>query len=180
MNEKLTKGALVIVTCLFGTYVYLNPPQDGEEEVKDCKSITMPKALVENMIENYKKNQLVAIENNTTNGVKSDAQSVWIDLNGLKEFIETIECKAPEGNKELGIRFFYTAYPDEASFGAAGYEDLKDVDKRYAKKHSLILIPTIKVDGVNTNFNPDETTEGTENKTVQVLMAKNHLGVEPL
>jgi hypothetical protein len=143
----------------------------------------LPKVLVQNMINNYRKNQLIAIENNRELGLKEDANSTWIDLAGLKEFITTIENAAPD-SKDLGIRIYYAAYPDADLFGTEGYETLADFNndemtKQYGKKHTLILIPTTKINGVDTDFNPSASNTNSQEKASAIIMAKNHFQLSP-
>jgi hypothetical protein len=193
MNNKFLIFALSGVCVAFVTYIFMYPPtgKDNNNPTGDCPSITMPKVVVQNMINNYRNNQLVSIENATKNAVPNDAKSTWIDLKGLKTFIANIECKAPKGSEDLGIRIYYAAYPDAGLFGkkGSGYESLADFNndemtKNYGKKHTLILIPTTKINGVNQDFNPSGTNTKMQQKTSAIVtdsdvMAKNHFHLSP-
>ena len=46
--------------------------------------------LVEEMVSNYKNNQLSSILSSTAHPMSFDAQSVWLDLNTLKDFIRIL------------------------------------------------------------------------------------------
>ncbi len=189
-NNNLLKVLLGILICLFGTYVYKYPPTKDcckeQTENVDLPPITMSSTLVKNMINNYRNNQLKAIGNDAENGMKDDAQSTWFDIAGLKTFIKTIENKAPKGSKDLGIRFYYAAYPSDTLFGKEGYESLADFNndelkKQYGKRHTLVLVPTTKINGVNTDFNPAPTTNAKIQARILTndVMAKNHTELSP-
>jgi hypothetical protein len=189
-NNNLLKAVLGLLICLFGLYIYTYPPTkeccNDEKETVDLPAISMPKTLVQNMINNYRINQLKAIGNNPEYGMKDDAQSTWFDIADLKTFIKTIENKAPKGSKDLGIRFYYAAYPSDTLFGKEGYESLADfnndkIKKQYGKRHTLILIPTINENGVNKDFNPAPSTKSNVQARMITIdvMAKNHTQLSP-
>lgn len=142
--------------------------------------------LVEEMVTNYKSKQYLSIVTNTINPMTFDAQSVWFDLQALKDFITTIEdeaAKHPEYNlKNFGARFYYTAYPKNEAWDEPGYEDIATVDKKYEKLHTLVAIPTAEMDGVNCDFDPfDEKTYTGQKPTgaATVIMAENHGSLTP-
>ena len=142
--------------------------------------------LVEEMVTNYKTKQYLSILTNTTNPMTFDAQSVWFDLQALKDFISTIEdeaAKHPQYNlKNFGARFYYTAYPKNESWNKPGYEDIENVNKKYEKLHTLVAIPTAEIDGVNCDFDPlDEKTYTGKKPTgsATVIMAENHGTLTP-
>lgn len=142
--------------------------------------------LVEEMVTNYKSKQYLSIVTNTINPMSFDAQSVWFDLQALKDFIATIEdeaAKHPEYNlKNFGARFYYTSYPKNDSWDEPSYEDIADVNKQYEKLHTLVAIPTAEMDGVNSDFDPFDVNTYTGKKptgTATVIMAKNHGSLTP-
>ncbi len=104
---------------------------------------TMSNSLIQALIDNYRQNHLSAI--NTTLGIQ-DAHSIWFDLPKLKKFIATIEEEAAKVNpdvteEDLGIRFYYAAYPKEQNWSIM---ESHPVPAEYAEKHTLVLIPTLK------------------------------------
>ena len=134
--------------------------------------------LVQLMTDNYKSKQLVSITTNPAIPMDFDATAVWFGLDELKNFINTIEtetAKYPEyGLKNFGIRFYYAAYPEDVSLTQT---DAGIVPKKYAKLHTLILIPTAEMEGVNTDFDPynKDTYDGTKpTVTGCTIMAENH------
>jgi hypothetical protein len=148
--------------------------------------------LVEEMVANYKNNQLNSILTNEEHPMEFDAQSVWFSLEKLKSFITTIEEEAashPEfGLKNFGIRFYYTAYPKKELWSEHGYEDLVDmltdpIAKDYEKLHTLIGIPTAEIKSVNQDFDPydKDTYDGTKPASGLGLsiMAENHGSMIP-
>ena len=148
--------------------------------------------LVEEMVSNYKNNQLDAILTNKAHPMPFDAQSVWFDLNTLKAFVNAIEEEAgnhPKHNlKNFGVRFYYTAYPKKALWDKPGYEDLADmlndpIAKNYEKLHTVIAIPTAEINGVNQDFDPfDENTYGGSKPSSGqglAIMAENHGSLIP-
>lgn len=143
--------------------------------------------LVDEMVTNYKNNQLNAILTDKVNPMPFDAQSIWFDLNTLKAFLTAIEEEAeshPKHDlKNFGVRFYYTAYPKKALWDKPGYEDLADMlndptAKDYEKLHTLIGIPTAEINGINQDFDPyDENTySGAKPSSGQglAIMAENH------
>lgn len=158
---------------------------------------TMPEILIRNMINNYRRNQLVAIQDSLQ---ITDAQSVSFDIRTLKNFIYSIENESRKRNpsvdeKDLGIRFYYAAYPEDLSA-----PDFNSVNKNYAKKHTLIMIPTLsRLDETGNymdfDFNPlDESTYAesrvetsrhdtrrmaVSSKSSPEVVAQNHGGLIP-
>ncbi|WP_435525915.1 hypothetical protein [Chryseobacterium indoltheticum] len=70
----------------------------------------------------------------------------------LKSFIAEIEIEAQAvdpnvQNADLGIRFYYAAYPDAP---------VQPVPSDYARRHTLVMIPTKKEQDLNYDFNPFE------------------------
>ena len=142
--------------------------------------------LVEEMVTNYKTKQYLSILTNKINPMTFDAQSVWFKLDTLKEFIITIEeeaAKHPEHNlKNFGARFYYTAYPKNVVWDELGYEDIAAVDEKYEKLHTLIVIPTAEMDGVNCDFDPfdEKTYTGVRPAgAATAIMAENHGSLTP-
>ena len=107
----------------------------------------IPTEVIQSQVDNYRNNQLLAI-NETL--VMDDANAIWFDMLTLKKFIADIEKEAsdidPEVRTEdLGIRFYYAAYPEEPQ---------EPIPADYARRHTLIMVPTKKEDGLNYDFNP--------------------------
>ncbi|WP_411811321.1 hypothetical protein ACLB9Y_15295 [Chryseobacterium scophthalmum] len=112
-------------------------------------NLTLPVDLIQNLVDNYRNNQLEYINQNMTTG---DAHSVWFDLPTLKSFIAEIETQAQiinpnVQNDDLGIRFYYAAYPETT---------VQPTPSNYAKRHTLVMIPTKKEQDLNYDFNPFE------------------------
>lgn len=108
---------------------------------------TISTAFIQSLVDNYRNNQLAIINDNFG---FPDAHSVWFNLPILKKFISDIEEEAQKidpavTDEDLGIRFYYAAYPEEPREG---------VPEDYAKRHTLIMIPTKKQEDLNYDFNP--------------------------
>ncbi|MBB6333375.1 hypothetical protein HNP24_004401 [Chryseobacterium sediminis] len=124
----------------------------------------MSNSLIQALIDNYRQNHLSAI--NTTLGI-NDANSIWFDLPKLKNFIATIEEEAAKVNpaasaEDLGIRFYYATYPKEENWSMM---DSHPVPVAYARKHTLVMIPTLKKvsetgELIDYDFNPFQIAEG--------------------
>jgi len=107
----------------------------------------IPTEVIQSQVDNYRNNQLLAI-NETL--VMDDANAIWFDMLTLKKFIADIEKEANDidpkvRTEDLGIRFYYAAYPDEPH---------EPIPSDYARRHTLIMVPTKKQDGLNYDFNP--------------------------
>lgn len=142
---------------------------------------TLPVEYIQNLVDNYRNNQLSVI-NDTMNMI--DSHSIQFDLPTLKKFISDIENLAETENPEitdadLGIRFYYAAYPETPE---------SSVPEDYALRHTLVLIPTInkEIEGeiFNCDFNPLENDE--ENKKTALMptralnaLAQNHGSLAP-
>ncbi|MCF6132401.1 hypothetical protein [Flavobacterium wongokense] len=147
---------------------------------------TMNIDLVQEMVTNYKTKQYLSIVTNTINPMTFDAQSVRFDLTALKAFIDTIEQEValhPEYNlQDLGVRFYYSAYPNSNDWDKTENQDLAPVPSQYAKLHTLIGIPTAMINGVDSDFNPLDTKTYTGIKPTGVgcaIMAENHGDLNP-
>ncbi|MCW3161970.1 hypothetical protein [Chryseobacterium oryctis] len=130
--------------------------------VEDISEVSEPSVLstdfVQNLINNYRANQLQAINNEMQT---SDAHSIWFSLEKLKKLINDIETetqKVDENIKtqDLGIRFYYGAYPKIENWDTMEGYPIPDT---YAGKHTLVMIPTIsrpdeEGNYLNFDFNP--------------------------
>lgn len=142
---------------------------------------TMNLDLVQGMVTNYQTKQLLSILTNTVNPMTFDAKSVWFKLDDLKAFIATIEeetAKHPEyGLKNLGLRLYYSAYPENDMWEEPGYEGLATVPKDYEKLHTLIAIPTAQINNQNQDFDPYDVDSYNGTKPTgagMYIMAENH------
>ncbi|WP_347219491.1 hypothetical protein [Chryseobacterium sp.] len=103
----------------------------------------MSNDLMKALIDNYRQNQMIAI--NETMGI-TDANSIWFDLSKLKNFINQLEDEARKINPEctqedLGIRFYYAAYPKIENWDTLGNHP---VPQEYSERHTLVMVPTLK------------------------------------
>jgi hypothetical protein len=119
--------------------------------------------LVREMISKYRTNQLTAIQGSTSMAMSQDAHSIWFDIDTLKKFIYHIEKGAKQNginsSSSLGLRFYYAAYPEKVKWGTTGYEALAGflgdaTTEAYEKRHTLVIMPTLKIGSNNTDFNP--------------------------
>ena len=125
----------------------------------------MDTSVIQNMVNNYRNNQLQNI--NEKLKIK-DSVSVWFDFNTVQNFISTVEKESKSRNEnislnDLGIRFYYAAYPKEENWDIFQNETMEP-PKEYAQRHTLIMIPTLNIKDasgnyLNYDFNPlDENT----------------------
>ncbi len=173
MENKNLKIIILVMSLLFITYAILNPPFSMSSapvsstelcmDFSKYKPATLKHSLVGEMVSNYRKNQLVSIESAAVNPVANDAQSIWFNLDTIKKFIYHIEKgfqqQKPGAKANLGLRLYYAAYPLKTKWSLPGYEGLtpllgNPVTLQYEKKHTLIMIPTLEIHGVNADFNP--------------------------
>jgi len=155
---------------------------------------TLPVPLIHDMVNGYKNNQLQKIKNGIIKNGDSliDAHSIWFDLETLKKFIyhienETIKKDNSKSSKNLGIRIYYTVYPDEVDWPLAEYDNEFDnflnhtEKKRYGKYHTLVMIPTRKKGNLNIDFNPlDFNTYAQGLKSPMHLLRYSRNPPEPL
>jgi hypothetical protein len=214
MENRNLKIVLVVMSLLFIVYAILNPPFSAAPVVANGDEICMDYSkenpsylkhtLVAEMVKNYRNNQLASIESPLVpNPVANDAQSIWFPLDSIKKFIyhieKGIEVEKPNSKPKLGLRMYYAAYPEKSLWGTKGYEELSilssnSITEQYGKKHTLVLIPTLEIHGVNADFNPTDinTYTGFESPTNPFsspgyvpmalaidVMAKNHGGLAP-
>ncbi|WP_231462867.1 MULTISPECIES: hypothetical protein [unclassified Pedobacter] len=167
--------------------------------VKDTptgKPNTMPQKAIQLMVDNYRNIQLELI--NKTLGI-NDAHSVWFDLKTLKKFIQDIEneskrVKQDISDDSLGLRFYYAAYPKADNWDIFGKNN--NIPKESAEKHTLIMIPTLKMKSVDgyldfdfnpldeRTYSPDRATQGQSMRMMKIsddgetqamqVMAQNH------
>lgn len=127
---------------------------------------TLAVDLIQDLVDNYRNNQLNCINQN----IKiDDAHSVWFDLPALKNFIAEIEAQAQivdpnVQSNDLGIRFYYAAYPENPA---------QPIPSNYAKRHTLVMIPTKQEEGLHYDFNPFQE-EGKALSVTGIALAENH------
>jgi len=135
---------------------------------------TLAVDLIQDLVDNYRNNQLNCINQN----IKiDDAHSVWFDLPALKNFIAEIEAQAQivdpnVQSNDLGIRFYYAAYPENPA---------QPIPSNYAKRHTLVMIPTKKEEGLNYDFNPfqEEGKALSVTGVTAIALAGNHGDLVP-
>jgi hypothetical protein len=150
-----------------------NEIKDPKLVCVDCveETVCQPIDHFFNVLENYRKNIWDSVNNNsifrspsrglnfaslalapntsTTTYDKTDARCIWFSLETLKQFICTIETNNAKLNipaEDLGIRFYYAAYP------------MNYVDVKKQNRHTLFMVPTYKNGtGAEVDFDPRET-----------------------
>ncbi|CAA7388145.1 hypothetical protein [Chryseobacterium fistulae] len=117
-------------------------PQNEAPEATSSHN-TIASELVQKLVNNYRNNQLIAVNNEL--GI-NDAFSIWFDLPKLKNFISCIENEAKNVDpnattNDLGVRFYYAAYPKAEDWSIMNGHP---ISQEYAEKHTLVLVPTLK------------------------------------
>ncbi|MBT2622127.1 MULTISPECIES: hypothetical protein [Chryseobacterium] len=133
------------------------PIFEGDIETLSAPN-TMTTSFIQELINNYRNNQLQAINSNLE---MNDAHSIWFDLPKLKKFIADLETEAKKidpttTDNDLGIRFYYAAYPKSENWAIM---ENHTVPKEYAERHTLVMVPTLKKEDENGDlldydFNP--------------------------
>ncbi|MBP2618805.1 hypothetical protein [Chryseobacterium jejuense] len=116
---------------------------ESTNEHEPSGSGAMSNDLIKALIDNYRQNQMIAI--NETMGI-TDSNSIWFDLTKLKNFINQLEHEARKMNSEcteedLGVRFYYAAYPKIENWDIM---ESHPVPQEYSERHTLIMVPTLK------------------------------------
>lgn len=123
---------------------------------------TMSCDFIQTLINNYRNNHLAFVKDKL--GI-DDAHSIHFDLATLKKFISDIENETLKNSpnttdQDLGIRFYYAAYPKADNWDIMSGTP---IGTEYAERHTLVLVPTMKADDGQGNmlpydFNPLSTT----------------------
>jgi hypothetical protein len=154
--------------------------QDKESQVildyKDSTFTSLSVTSAEMMAKNYATNYLPLIKKELNN---NDARAIWFSLDDLKNFIWQIEYHSIHAGvgvkpKDLGIRIYYAQYPSKEVI--INNESLKDLNPEYADKHSLFLVPTIKKNNRDMDFDPrksfDDIKAGKEKEILPIERIK--------
>ncbi|UZT96880.1 hypothetical protein ODZ84_16885 [Chryseobacterium fluminis] len=166
------------------------PTPDPETFSQPSAPNTMSYEFIQMLVDNYRNNHLVAIKDKLN---LDDSHSIHFGLDTLKKFISDIETEAQKNNpditeEDLGIRFYYAAYPTTANWSTMANTP---VGTNYAERHTLVMIPTLKKpdengDLLNYDFNPLESSEGeflalpTQNQGLSgEIMSQNHGALNP-
>ncbi|KQT20622.1 hypothetical protein ASG22_16750 [Chryseobacterium sp. Leaf405] len=117
---------------------------DGKTLELTSSPNTMTYEFIQTLIDNYRKNQMISI--NKDLGIQ-DAHSIHFDLSTLKKFISDIENETQKTNpniseKDLGIRFYYAAYPKADEWNMM---QNTPIGVEYAERHTLVMVPTMKM-----------------------------------
>jgi len=134
---------------------------------------TMTCEFIQTLVDNYRKNHLIFVKDKL--GI-DDAHSIHFDLATLKKFISDIENETQKTNptvtdQDLGIRFYYAAYPKAADWSIMANTP---IGVEYAEKHTLVMVPTMKMEDeegemLSYDFNPLES----ENTMLAMASNKN-------
>ncbi|UKT64599.1 hypothetical protein [Pedobacter mucosus] len=143
-KQHLLSYAIVFLCGALASYLIQKIIGRGSESERSSHPNTMDPKIIQQMVDDYRNNQLAVI--NKTLGL-NDAHSVSFALKTLKKFITDIEDQTKKrdsniGIDELGIRFYYAAYPKADDW--RDLENEKSIEKDQAQKHTVIMIPTLK------------------------------------
>jgi len=140
----------------------ITPEDDALAAARGTNAIASD--LVQTLINNYRNNQMNLV--NKGLGI-TDSNSIWFDLPKLKNFITAMEDEIKNSNpdvsdEDMGIRFYYAAYPKSEEWDIMADHP---VEKEYAERHTLVMIPTMKKADENGemldyDFNPSNGTSG--------------------
>ncbi|SDQ30720.1 hypothetical protein SAMN05421664_1071 [Chryseobacterium soldanellicola] len=146
-----------------------------ETETLELTSVpnTMTCDFIQKLVDNYRTNHLVSIK--AKQGI-DDAHSIHFDLPTLKKFISDIETETQKNNpavtdQDLGIRFYYAAYPKATDWAIMADTP---IGVEYAEKHTLVMVPTMKMEDeggqmLSYDFNPLEN----DSKILAMASSKN-------
>ncbi|SIQ36878.1 hypothetical protein SAMN05880574_11142 [Chryseobacterium sp. RU37D] len=126
-------------------------------DIDTLETISVPSTMtcefIQTLVNNYRKNHLVFVKDKL--GI-DDAHSIHFDLATLKKFISDIEAKTQKNHpgipsKDLGIRFYYAAYPKADNWDIMSGTS---IGLEYAEKHTLVMVPTMKIEDENGEMLP--------------------------
>lgn len=162
----------LFISSILSIFLFLNciPKDPATSLTKDTICLNyagdpvpqLPVGLVIDMREQYVENQLATIEREL---MPEDAEAIWFDLETLKKFIYHLEHTTQSNDstissKDLGVRIYYASYPDKKNWKIARYNKSLDVfmgdpiTEQYEKKHTLVMIPTIKKGAIDMDYDP--------------------------
>jgi len=81
----------------------------------------------------------------------------------------------------LGLRFYYAAYPDAQAWTNQENVLLQETIPVYEKLHTLIVLPTTEINGDNYDFNPLDPATYSGNpptEQTQVMVSKSTITVK--
>lgn len=124
--------------------------------------------VVRVLMTNYRDNRWKKIKIDDQYG--EDSRSVWFSTNQIKRLIYEMESAmlANKNTAELGIRFYFTEYPDSTALSKYPY--FNDTPKMYQKRHSLLMIPTYNDKGKNRDFDFKASFKGGKPQTFAASM----------
>ncbi len=129
--------------------------------------------LVTKMIGNYKTGHYNAFVNNTR---PVDARSIWFSLDRLKQFIYEIEkntCKKGCNTTDsLGLRVYFAEYPAAQEEWNRYPQLVNELPGIYRGKHTLLMVPTIRMAGINTDFDPRAWGNNCSPESMESVMRK--------
>ncbi|MEM6720528.1 MAG: hypothetical protein AAF611_14470 [Bacteroidota bacterium] len=114
----------------------------------------LPIDAIFKMTNQYRDNQLKWIQDRLKT---KDARAVWFDLQTLKKFLYAIEHITKKNDRSisderLGVCIYYGSYLEKDNEKYIGLTS--DQSDNLARKHTVVMIPTIERDGKNYDYNP--------------------------
>jgi len=116
---------------------------------------TIPIDAMKAMINTYETERAAVLSSNTAlrkargeNFV--DSKNAWISLEELISFVEEVKASGKNSGlsvKDIGVRFYFTVYPDRKD-GESAY--FNDIEKDYRNKQTFLLLPTYHDNSSNT------------------------------
>lgn len=160
------KSNYVILTLAFTTILATTAAIFYYNKSNNCNAVSgqinqMDALTIKEITDQYRDNQLLHINNGMRItdrfGNSGDAYAISFQIPVIKNFIDYTISEAlkndPNVNiEDLGLHIYYAAYPSEKMMSKLN--NLDKLDTAYQFRHTLVMLPSIKVGSESIDFNP--------------------------
>ncbi|MFH6602932.1 hypothetical protein ACEZ3G_05545 [Maribacter algicola] len=144
-NNNTLVGAMaaIIIGLLIFAFMFRGPLDDGQE---DRKEIAPPEQTIDLKLAAQLQQEYVRTRADSINAMldKVDTRDFWFSLETMEQYIDYVKSEGEKkGYKDMGIRIFYAAYPQDSRDPRA--------DPGYS---TVVLVPTMGKPRIANGFFP--------------------------
>ena len=145
-NSNILMGLMAVITLAALIFAFMFRGPLIEEKEQEPKTVEAPKQTIDIKLATRLQEEYVRTRADSLNAIldKVDTRDFWFSLKTMEDYISYVKAEgSSRGYKDMGIRIFYAAYP----------EDIKeaDTDPGFA---TVVLVPTTGKPRIANGFVP--------------------------
>ena len=150
-----------------GAATEAQPLLNNKQAPQEFKHV-IPLDAIQVMVDTYEKERVATQHQRKPNGESFiDSKNGWVSLDELSNFIEEVKAAARNkglSTKDLGIRTYYTVYPQQQQ-GESFY--FRSLESEYRSRQTFLMLPTYH--DAKTNMERDVLSKSSDNRSLEIF-----------